>query len=171
MPEEVNRILTDRVSRWLFCPTQTAVDNLSKEGYPFGGMQLHLSGDVMQDAALFYAQRSAEKSDVIKRLGLDTFVLCTIHRAENTDDLSRLRNIADALAEIHRDTPVVCPLHPRTRKLAAEKGQCFMHSALLHSALRYCRGEGAVRKIPQNPANSRLWFGSSTEEMHGYLHL
>ena len=122
MPEEVNRILTDRVSRWLFCPTQTAVDNLSKEGYPFSGMQLHLSGDVMQDAALFYAQRSAEKSDVVKRLGLDTFVLCTIHRAENTDDLNRLRNIADALAEIHRDTPVVCPLHPRTRKLAAEKG-------------------------------------------------
>jgi UDP-GlcNAc3NAcA epimerase len=120
MPEEVNRILTDRVSKWLFCPTQTAVDNLNKEGYPFSNMQVHLSGDVMQDAALFYAERSPSRSNVISKLGLKSFVLCTIHRAENTDDLDRLRAIAAALSEIHRQTPVVCPLHPRTRKLAAE---------------------------------------------------
>lgn len=120
MPEEVNRILTDRVSKWLFCPTQTAVDNLQREGYPFSSMQMQLSGDVMQDAALFYAERSSGRSNVISKFDLKSFVLCTIHRAENTDDLDRLRAITNALSEIHRQTPVVCPLHPRTRKLAAE---------------------------------------------------
>lgn len=122
MPEEVNRILTDRVSKWLFCPTQTAIDNLNQEGYPFGDMQIRLSGDVMQDAALYYAERSAGRSKILSNLNLDSFILCTIHRAENTDNLSRLRSITNALAEIHRTTPVVCPLHPRTRKLAAENG-------------------------------------------------
>ncbi|MFM9055741.1 MAG: UDP-N-acetyl glucosamine 2-epimerase, partial [Bacteroidota bacterium] len=120
MPEEVNRILTDRVSNWLFCPTQTAVDNLHAEGYPFSDMHVQLSGDVMQDAALYYAQRSSTRSNLISKLGLTSFVLCTIHRAENTDDLNRLQEITTALSEIHRQIPVVCPLHPRTRKLAAE---------------------------------------------------
>ena len=122
MPEEVNRILTDRVSKWLFCPTQTAVDNLKREGFPFSGMEIQLSGDVMQDAAIYYAERSSEKSAIITRLGIESFVLCTIHRAENTDDLSRLREITAALAGIHHETPVICPLHPRTRKLAEENG-------------------------------------------------
>jgi len=122
MPEEVNRILTDRVSKWLFCPTATAVDNLKKEGYPFDGMQVVLSGDVMQDAALYYASRSAQRSDILTRVPAPGFVLCTIHRAENTDDLSRLRNITQAIGEINREVPVVCPLHPRTRKIAGDNG-------------------------------------------------
>ena len=70
MPEEINRILTDRISDLLFCPTQTAIDNLSKEGYPFSGTKVILSGDVMQDAALYYAQTSASKSNIIEKLKL-----------------------------------------------------------------------------------------------------
>ncbi len=122
MPEEINRILTDRISDLLFCPTQTAIDNLSKEGYPFSGIKVILSGDVMQDAALYYAQTSASKSNIIEKLKLKDFLLCTLHRAENTDDLSRLKSIIDSLSEINKTTPVVLPLHPRTKKIVQDAG-------------------------------------------------
>lgn len=119
MPEEVNRILTDRVSSLLFCPTRVAVDNLRKEGYPFGDMELVLSGDVMLDAARYYASRAAQRSTVLDSIDGD-FLLSTVHRAENTDDPEKLRSIFAALAEIDREVRVVCPLHPRTRKIARE---------------------------------------------------
>jgi len=122
MPEEINRILTDRISDLLFCPTQTAIDNLTKEGYPFAENKLILSGDVMQDAAMYYAQTSASKSTIIEKLKLRDFVLCTLHRAENTDDLSRLKSIIDSLSEIHNVVPVVLPLHPRTQKIVKDAG-------------------------------------------------
>jgi UDP-GlcNAc3NAcA epimerase len=116
MPEEVNRIITDRISDYLFCPTQTAIDNLSKEGYDNIDIQIVKSGDVMQDAATFYAQKSVEKSTVIKDNNLDRFILTTLHRADNTDDKERLTDIVDALNEIHTTIcPVVLPLHPRTK--------------------------------------------------------
>jgi UDP-GlcNAc3NAcA epimerase len=122
MPEEINRILTDRISDLLFCPTQTAIDNLSKEGYPFSNTKLILSGDVMQDAALYYAQSSSAKSTIIEKLNLNNFVLCTLHRAENTDNLSRLKAIVKSLSEIHNAIPVVLPLHPRTQKIVKDAG-------------------------------------------------
>lgn len=122
MPEEVNRILTDRVSDILFCPTATALENLHREGYPFKGMKLLLSGDVMQDAAMYYSGKSSLHSTILKELNLERFVLCTLHRAENTDHVERLTSILDALATIHRDIPVVLPLHPRTRKIIAAQG-------------------------------------------------
>ena len=110
MPEEVNRILTDRISTILFCPTQTAIDNLMAEGYANINIQKSMSGDVMQDAAIFYADKSRKPSfDLPKE-----FVLATIHRAENTDDLQRLTSIFDAFSTIGETTPVVLPLHPRT---------------------------------------------------------
>jgi len=116
MPEEVNRIITDRISDYLFCPTQTAVDNLEKEGYNNIDIQIVKSGDVMQDAATLYAQNSKEKSTVIKDNNLDRFILTTLHRADNTDDKERLTGIVEALNEIHTTTcPVVLPLHPRTK--------------------------------------------------------
>lgn len=119
MPEEVNRILSDRVSSILFCPTETAVRNLAKEGIVAG---VHHVGDVMFDVALFYMEKARQESTVLARLGLKSgqFALATCHRAENTDDIQRLRGILSALASIARHTPVVLPLHPRTRKLAAE---------------------------------------------------
>jgi UDP-GlcNAc3NAcA epimerase len=118
MPEEVNRILTDRISNILFCPTDTAIENLSAEGFANFDCKIVKCGDVMEDAALFYNKLADEHSNILQRLGLDTnnFVLCTIHRAENTDDEACLRGIVNAVNILNETTPVVLPLHPRTRK-------------------------------------------------------
>jgi len=116
MPEEVNRIITDRISDYLFCPTQTAIDNLENEGYKNIDIQIIKSGDVMQDAAEFYAKKSKAKLTVINDNNLDKFILTTLHRADNTDDKNRLTDIVEALNEIHENTcPIVLPLHPRTK--------------------------------------------------------
>ena len=116
MPEEVNRILTDRVSSVLFCPTQVALDNLNNEG--IGNWQADAkvvkSGDVMQDGAMFY-QSLAQMPESLGELR--DFVLCTIHRAENTDDQARLFQIVSALNEIAQKQKVILPLHPRTKKI------------------------------------------------------
>ncbi|MCP5266396.1 MAG: UDP-N-acetylglucosamine 2-epimerase (non-hydrolyzing) [Burkholderiaceae bacterium] len=121
MPEEVNRILADRVSTLLLCPTPAAVENLATEGVRDG---VHMVGDVMYDVALFYRERARAQSTLLATLGLQEgpFVLATCHRAENTDDPSRLAGIVGALAEIGRRMQVVFPVHPRTRKLLADGG-------------------------------------------------
>jgi len=113
MPEEVNRILTDRVSNILFCPTDTAVENLKNEGYDNLDCKIVKSGDVMQDGAMFYKNLAQKPSCDIK----DDFILCTIHRAENTDDKMRLRDIFEVLSEIGNEKQIILPLHPRTRKV------------------------------------------------------
>ncbi len=112
MPEEVNRVLTDHIADLLFCPSQTAVDNLVHEGITRG---VYLVGDVMADALAYAAERAATHSDILQRLGLTEkgFLLATVHRAENTDDPVRLRAILDAFAAL--DEPIVFPVHPRTR--------------------------------------------------------
>ena len=119
MPEEVNRILSDRISTLLFCPTKTAVENLSAEGIKNGVYQV---GDVMYDVALFYRERAQKNSRILSSLGLTnkSFALATCHRAENTDDPDRLSSILSAFSEIAKDLPLVLPLHPRTKKLIAE---------------------------------------------------
>lgn len=116
MPEEVNRILSDRVSRLLLCPTDQAVANLAREGISEG---VHNVGDVMFDVALFVRERARQKSTLIDSLGLTpgAFVLATCHRQENTDNTARLSEIIAALEEISAERKVVLPLHPRTRKL------------------------------------------------------
>ncbi len=114
MPEEINRILTDRVSKWLFCPTDTAVENLKKEGFENFDCKILKSGDVMQDAAMFYRQY-AKKPDNVKIEA--NFILSTIHRAENTDNEERLKNIFEALEAIAEEKQVILPLHPRTKKI------------------------------------------------------
>lgn len=113
MPEEVNRILTDRVSTILFCPTDAAVQNLKNEGYDNFDCKIVKSGDVMQDGAIFYKNLALKPSCNIK----DDFILCTIHRAENTDDENRLRSIFEALNEIAEEKQIILPLHPRTKKI------------------------------------------------------
>lgn len=120
MPEEINRILTDRISDFLFCPTDTAVQNLLNEGISVNsGFHVIQNGDVMQDAAMFYAQKSANRSNVISKYGLSgiDYALCTIHRQENTDNIERLKEIIDSLNEIQVTQKVVVPLHPRTKKI------------------------------------------------------
>lgn len=122
MPEEVNRVLTDRVSSVLLCPTDAAIKNLKGEGYGNLNVSIVKSGDVMQDAALYYATRANIK-EVKSRFNISNdFVLCTIHRAENTDDVHRLKNIVAAINEINADKQVVVPLHPRTRRKLDEYG-------------------------------------------------
>lgn len=113
MPEEVNRILTDRISTILFCPTDTALENLQKEGYNTLECSVVKSGDVMQDGALFYADLAVKPKIEIA----DEFLLCTIHRAENTDDEQRLKSIFEALNQIAQEKQIVLPLHPRTKKI------------------------------------------------------
>ena len=117
MPEEINRILTDRVSSILFCPTQTAINNLKNEGVEHWNTQIELSGDVMQDGALFYKEL-AQKPEMLEFDG--SFILCTIHRAENTDDDKRLSAIVTALNTIAKDQQIILPLHPRTRQKLAD---------------------------------------------------
>ena len=122
MPEEINRVVTDHVADLLFCPTQTAIDNLQAEGVTRGVV---LTGDVMYDSALFYAEMARQRSDVLNRLALKprSYYLATIHRAENTDDVDRLRGIFDGLSRAPH--PVILPVHPRTRQvLAAENIAC-----------------------------------------------
>ncbi len=119
MPEEINRILTDRISNVLFCPTDTAVQNLKNEGFDNMPVQILKNGDVMQDAAMYYAARAEQKSDILKKNNLTDFVLATIHRQENTDSEENLRNIVTGLNEINRQIPVVVPIHPRTRNILA----------------------------------------------------
>lgn len=116
MPEEINRILTDRISSILFCPTNTAVENLSKEGYENIQAKIFNVGDVMLDAARFYAKMAPD-------LQINTpFILATIHRAENTDDENRLRSIFNGFNKISETMKVILPLHPRTKKIVENLG-------------------------------------------------
>lgn len=115
MPEEVNRILTDQISSILFCPTQSAMDNLINEGFSSKAVRVLNVGDVMQDSALLFAERATRPTGVSQEQG---FVLATLHRAENTDNPERLASIVAALNRVHTDVaPVILPLHPRTRGL------------------------------------------------------
>ncbi|NCC31502.1 MAG: UDP-N-acetylglucosamine 2-epimerase (non-hydrolyzing) [Chloroflexia bacterium] len=121
MPEEINRVLTDRISTLLLCPTATAIENLIREGFPFpssgkGAQRIEQVGDVMYDAVLHYRNRAREQYNLdIWGLHDQGYALCTLHRQENTDDPERLSAILAALREISRALAVVLPLHPRTR--------------------------------------------------------
>ena len=131
MPEEVNRIVCDQLSSILFAPTETAVRNLRREGFESSnatfangkGRVVLNSGDVMYDNALHFGPIAEERCDILRHLGLEPkgFVLATIHRPANTDDTGRLTAIFEAMLDIAAETPVVLPLHPRTRKLLESK--------------------------------------------------
>jgi UDP-GlcNAc3NAcA epimerase len=122
MPEEINRVLTDHVSRWLFAPTETAVEHLLREGLPAD--RVHQVGDVMFDASLYYGTMAETRRGIMERLGLAPggYVLATIHRAENTDVPERLRSIFEGLRLVGCDIPVLLPLHPRTRAALEQAG-------------------------------------------------
>lgn len=124
MPEEQNRILTDHISTYLSCPTETAIKNLSAEGIYDGKklannrvINVTNTGDVMYDAIIYNRVLAKEKSNKLKELELKPkeYILGTIHRAENTDDKSKLSSIIKAFSEV--GSKVIIPLHPRTRKL------------------------------------------------------
>lgn len=114
MPEEINRIVTDHLSTWLFAPSEVAHQNLEKEGITSG---VHVVGDIMYDCILLFKEKALSKSAYPGKLGLQPkdYYLCTIHRPENTDNIENLKNIFSALNLL--DKKVVLPLHPRTRKM------------------------------------------------------
>lgn len=119
MPEEINRVLTDHVSTWLFCPTSTAVNHLKTEGIT---ERVDLTGDVMLDALRYNSRLAENQSTILSELELKKgeYVLITLHRAENTDDPARLSQIIGAINEL--PLPAVLPLHPRTRSRLAPLG-------------------------------------------------
>jgi UDP-GlcNAc3NAcA epimerase len=116
MPEEINRIVVDRLSTILFAPTSTAVNNLRSEGILHGVKNV---GDVMYDATLTYTEKALTGSTILAREKLTPrqYVLVTVHRAENTDLKKRLENILRALREVSEDHAVVFPIHPRAKKM------------------------------------------------------
>lgn len=119
MPEEINRILTDRISDLLLCPTDTAVKNLHDEGIQLSTARIIKNGDVMQDAFMYYATKAQLKSDILRKIEKKRFVLATVHRQGNTDDLENLKSIIKGLNELNKIVPVVMPIHPRTRNILA----------------------------------------------------
>jgi len=122
MPEEHNRVLTDHCSDLVFCPTQTAVDNLAREGITQG---VHLVGDMMYDAVLQFAEIARQRSTILQDLGLEPkgYLVATVHRPYNTDVPENLRNILTAFLEIGE--PIVFPVHPRTRRKIAQLDGTF----------------------------------------------
>ena len=137
MPEEQNRRLTDHLSTWLFCPTETAIGNLKKEGImskdgaPSPDNKLVCkTGDIMYDASLYYRQKK------ISLQTPDNFILLTIHRAENTDDPVRLKNIVDAVNSLS-ERLFIFPVHPRTKKILAEHGLQFGKHVILIEPVGY----------------------------------
>jgi len=118
MPEEINRVLTDRISHWLFVTEPSGVENLQREG--IAGERVHLVGNVMIDSLRRFLP-AAEKTAILHELGLQSgiarprpFVLVTLHRPSNVDSVESLLPLVDALAEIAREAPVLFPVHPRT---------------------------------------------------------
>ncbi len=116
MPEEINRILTDHCAILLFAPTNVAKQHLLNEGIETD--KIHITGDIMYDTALYFAELSSQKSKILEQLALKPkkYVLATIHRAENTDHKERLTNIFNALLQLCSEIDIVLPLHPRTKK-------------------------------------------------------
>lgn len=113
MPEEINRVLTDHVSQFLFCPSQQAVDNLRLEGITSG---VHVVGDVMYDAVLRYTDAAEKKSNILRSLNLTRgkYLLATLHRQGNVENTKRLFDFLETLSLINE--VVVFPAHPRTQK-------------------------------------------------------
>ncbi|HEY7876215.1 MAG TPA: UDP-N-acetylglucosamine 2-epimerase (non-hydrolyzing) [Actinomycetota bacterium] len=115
MPEEINRVVTDRVSDYLLAPSPDAVDNLRAEGYRDD--QIHLVGNVMVDTLLSNLDR-ARARPIVEELGLEPgrYALVTLHRPANVDDPATLGGILDSIEPAARELPFVLPAHPRTRK-------------------------------------------------------
>jgi len=112
MPEEINRIITDRVSDILFCPSENAILNLKKESFDhFREKKIINTGDIMFDASIFFSERAINKNSQLD----DEFILCTIHRAENVDNDKNLLTILESINEIGKKIKIIFPIHPRTK--------------------------------------------------------
>lgn len=118
MPEEINRILTDRISDVLCCPTKKSLENLVDEGFENFNCLLELTGDIMEDSVRFFEKSLPAEPALLPALDVkkENFILCTLHRQENVDNPERLGRIIRALEKISANIPIIIPLHPRTRQ-------------------------------------------------------
>ena len=127
MPEEINRILTDRISTFLFCPTNLSFNNLKKEGFPhkLSGntfQKVQIVGDVMYDSLIYYSKKAKSKYSLNKwNVEKHNYALATIHREENTNNFSKLKDIFENLKILTKKLKVVLPLHPRTKKILEDQ--------------------------------------------------
>ena len=115
MPEEINRVLCDAMANLLFCPNETAVQNLEKEGMTKENRLIVNCGNIMHESFYAFYNDAELTSDLKGWLGEGEFVLATVHREENTNNLQNLEAIVSALNEIHKSTKVILPLHPGTK--------------------------------------------------------
>lgn len=138
MPEEINRILADRVSDLLFCPSETAVSHLHNEGRLSEGARILMSGDVMKDAAHRFSPLMKAPATPLP----DRYLLCTFHRAENVDNPQVLKQLISALEQACETVPVVCPLHPHTRKSMEAAGH-----PVEESPIRFIRPVGYLEML------------------------
>jgi UDP-GlcNAc3NAcA epimerase len=122
MAEEINRVVTDHLADMLFTPTANAKNNLLREGVKKD--KIFPVGDIMYDAALYYGERTQCRSNIFKKIRVipKGYILCTVHRAENTDNPKRLKVIFSGLNMVARKVPVIMPLHPRTRSALHKNG-------------------------------------------------
>jgi UDP-GlcNAc3NAcA epimerase len=165
MPEEINRILTDRVSRWLFAPTEAACRNLKREG--FDQNAIFAVGDVMYDVAKLFSTK-AEGSTILARSGLmgHRYALATVHRAENTDDPDRLSVIIDALSIFSKITPVLWPLHPRTRQVLTSTGLM----SRVAETIVFCEPLGYLDMVAAEKGASLIITDSGGVQKEAYFH-
>jgi len=144
MPEEINRVLTDRISKYLFCPSELAVNNLKKEGITEG---VYFTGDIMYD--LFLKMKPYFKEDILEELNLEEnkYIVTTIHRDFNTDSKEKLESILKELDKISKEIKVVFPIHPRTKKRIDEFNlNKYTKDILLIEPLDYLSMMGLVQK-------------------------
>ncbi len=167
MPEEINRVLTDRISRLLLAPTGAAVRNLQDEGVDPG--RIVRTGDVMYDACLLFAPFAPDAGEVAGMPGLaeGAFVLATVHRAANTDDPARLAAIARGFAEVARSVPLLFPVHPRTRRALAAAGEL---DALERSGVRLLPPQGYLEMMALERAAALVATDSGGVQKEAFFH-
>jgi UDP-GlcNAc3NAcA epimerase len=116
MPEEINRIITDRLSQFLFCPSNEAKENLIREGYQNFDAEIHVVGDIMLDTFKLFIEHLEIKKPI-----QESYIVCTIHRQENTDKSQNLIEIIEGLNEIAKTSKIIFPMHPRTKKIISDQ--------------------------------------------------
>jgi len=144
MPEEINRVLTDRVSKYLFCPTQLSVENLKKEGIVDGA---YFTGDVMYD--LFLMVEPTFKYEVFELLDLEEgkYIVMTLHRDFNVDNKEKFEKILNEVSKVAEQIKVIFPVHPRTRKRISEFGlDGYLKNVTVIDPIDYLNLMGLVKK-------------------------
>ncbi|MBU1342494.1 MAG: UDP-N-acetylglucosamine 2-epimerase (non-hydrolyzing) [Proteobacteria bacterium] len=183
MPEEINRIVTDEVASVLFCPTKAAVNNLSAEGIihkkgttaliDFNSRHCYLVGDVMYDSILFNTKLAEKKSNILTVLELrpNEYYLATLHRAENTDDPLKLKNIFLAFNDIAaKGEKIILPIHPRTRKCLTElERQNKANGFCLNSGVRLVDPVGYLDMIQLEKNAKAIFTDSGGVQKEAYL--